>query len=88
MIEEYFVKTRNWHCKRWVKFFLDISHVWGVYRGDLYDDGDGKYLLLTTSKHKALATWWYFMLFARFSGGWTYVLHQGKYMKNSDPECR
>ena len=24
----YFVKTRNWHSKRWVKFFLDISHLW------------------------------------------------------------
>jgi hypothetical protein len=41
----YLVKTRNWHCKRWVKFFLDISHVWGIKRGDYYDDGDGKYFL-------------------------------------------
>jgi hypothetical protein len=45
----YFVKTRNWHCKQWVKFFLDISHVWGVKRGDYYDDGDGKYILETSS---------------------------------------
>jgi hypothetical protein len=73
MSETYFVKTRNWHCRKWVKRFLDISHLWGVQRGDYYDDGDGKYLLLTTSKRKAIVTWWYFMLFAKFSGGWTYV---------------
>src|SRR3954470_25014877 len=73
-IETYFVKTRNWHCRRWVKRFLDISHLWGVRRGDLYEDGDGKYILLTTSKRKAHLTWWYFMLFAEFSGGWTYLM--------------
>src|SRR4051812_17828278 len=40
MRETYFVKTRNWHCQRWVKRFLDISYLWGVQRGDYYDDGD------------------------------------------------
>jgi hypothetical protein len=69
-----------------VKFFLDISHRWGVRRGDYYDDGDGKYILQTTNRLKALLTWHYFMLFAEFFGGWTYVLHKGCYIKNSAPE--
>jgi hypothetical protein len=86
MNEIYFVKTRNWYCKRWVKLFLDISIMWGVKRGDYYEDGDGKYILQTSNKRKALLTWQYFMLFAEFSGGWTYVLHGGKYIRNSDPE--
>jgi hypothetical protein len=86
MTDTYFVKTRNWYCRGWVKSFLDISHLWGVKRGDYYDDGDGKYLLLTTSKRKALVTWWYFMLFSGVSGGWTYVQYKGSYLKNSDPK--
>jgi hypothetical protein len=28
----YLVKTRNWHCKKRVKLFLDISHKWGAQR--------------------------------------------------------
>src|SRR6516162_6590689 len=43
----YKVKTRNWHCKRWVNYCLSISHLWGVERGDFYDDGDGKFILYT-----------------------------------------
>jgi hypothetical protein len=85
-IETYFVKTRNWHCRRWVKRLLDISHLWGVRRGDQYEDGDGKYILLTASKRKAHLTWWYFMLFAEFSGGWTYLMHKGDYIKNNAPK--
>jgi hypothetical protein len=80
----YFVKTRNWHCRRWVKSFLDISHLWGVKRADFYDDGDGKYYLETYSKTLAFLTWHYFMFFEPFSGGWTYIQHEGKFIKNSD----
>ena len=82
----YFVKTRNWFCKRWVKFFLDIAHLWGVKRADYYEDGDGKYYLETNNKILAVLTWSYFMIFCPFSGGWTYVRHNGEYIKNSDPE--
>lgn len=82
----YLVKTRNWHCKRWVKFFLDISHVWGIKRGDYYDDGDGKYIFETSNKLLALLTWSYFMIFYPYSGGWTYIRSEGKFIKNSDPE--
>ena len=85
MVKVYFTKTRNWHCKRWVKRFLDISHLWGVKRGDFYDDGDGKYYLETFSKMLALLTWHYFMLLGPFSGGWTYIQFKGKFIKNSDP---
>jgi hypothetical protein len=81
----YFVKTRNWHCKRWVKRFLDISHLWGVKRGDYYDDGDGKYYLETGNRMLALLTWHYFMLLNPFSGGWTYVKYESEFIKNSDP---
>jgi hypothetical protein len=82
----YFVKTRNWHCKRWVKLFLDISKLWGIERGDCYEDGDGKYLIDTNNKFLALFTWYYFMIFYPFSGGWTYVSYKNDIIKNSDPE--
>ena len=81
----YFVKTRNWHCKRWVQFFLNISHLWGVKRGDYYDDGDGKYILETSNKLLAFITWSYFMIFYPYSGGWTYIRSEGEFIKNSDP---
>ena len=80
----YLVKTRNWHCKRWVKAFLDVSKTWGVERGDSYDDGDGKYFLRTRSKTVAILTWYYFMLFYKFSGGWTYVNSESGFIRNSD----
>jgi hypothetical protein len=81
----YYVKTRNWHCKSWVKFFLDISYLWGVRRADYYEDGDGKYILETSSKILALMTWGYFMIFYQYSGGWTYIRSEGMFIKNSDP---
>jgi hypothetical protein len=81
----YFVKTRNWHQKRWVQFFLNISHLWGVKRVDYYEDGDGKYILETSKKILALITWGYFMIFYQYSGGWTYIRSEGKFIKNSDP---
>ena len=82
----FFVKTRNWHCKKWVKALIGISKLWGVKRGDLYEDGDGKYYLETFSEVKAVLTWAYFMALYRFSGGWTYVYHNDKYLLNSDKE--
>jgi hypothetical protein len=82
----YLVKTRNWHCKRWVNCFLAISHLWGVKRADYYDDGDGKYIFETPIKLLALFTWHYFMIFYPYSGGWTYVRSEGEFIKNSDPE--
>lgn len=81
----YYVKTRNWHCKRWVQFFLNISHLWGVERGDFYEDGDGKYILFTSNKILALLTWIYFMIFYPYSGGWTYIRYEGEFVRNSDP---
>jgi hypothetical protein len=82
----YFVKTRNWHCNKKIKFFLDISRLWGVQRGDSYDDGDGKYILRTNNLAIAVLTWSYYMIFYPFSGGWTYVHNGDRYILNSDPE--
>lgn len=79
MDKRYFVKTRNWHCNRIVKGFLDLSHLVGVQRGDSYSDNDGKYYLETDSRALALAVWRYFMLFERFSGGWTYAVDLEKH---------
>jgi len=56
-----------------------------VKRADYYDDGDGKYYLETYNKVLALLTWSYFMLFEQFSGGWTYIRYDGKYIRNSEP---
>jgi hypothetical protein len=81
----YFVKTRNWHCKRWVKFFLDLSRMRGVKRADCYEDEDGKYVFETANKMLALFTWRYFMIFYRYSGGWTYVHRAGMFIRDSDP---
>ncbi len=83
MNKKYFVKTRNWHCKKWVFTLLNLSKFLGVYRGDSYGDGDGKFCLETNSSLKAYFTWGYFMLFYRFSGGWTYCLKDGLYILNS-----
>jgi len=73
----YDVKTRNWHCRKWVKRLLDLSHKWGVVRGDSYQDGDGKYILSTNNMALAWATWAYFMMLRHFSGGWTYIVRPG-----------
>jgi hypothetical protein len=58
--------------------------LWGVERGDFYDDGDGKYILYTPHKTLAIVTWYYFMLFYPYSGGWTYIANKNGYIKNSD----
>lgn len=58
----------------WVRKLLDISHLWGVLRGDSYDDGDGKFYLETNSFIKALATLGYFMLWSKLTGGATYMV--------------
>ena len=79
----YFIKTRNWHCKKWVFHLLAISHFWGVYRGDSYSDGDGKFCLETNNPLLAWFTWLYFMLFRHFSGGWTYIVRPGKDLNQS-----
>jgi hypothetical protein len=81
----YLVKTRNWHCRKWVKFFLDFSHMWGAERADSYDDGDAKYILKTRSMAVAMFTWIYYMLFSHFSGGWTYVHNGEKFLLDSEP---
>ncbi len=70
----YFIKTRNWHCKKWVFKLLTISYLWGVKRGDSYEDGDGKFCLETNKLLLAWFTWSYFMLLRYFSGGWTYII--------------
>lgn len=79
MNKRYYVKTRNWKCNRIVKGFLDLSHLVGVRRGDSYTDGDGKYFLETDSRALAVAVWAYFMLFERFSRGWTYAYDTQRY---------
>jgi len=71
---KYFVKTRNWHCNKTVFKLLSITQKFGVYRGDSYTDGDGKFCLDTTNGFKAVLIWSYFMLLSRFSGGWTYLV--------------
>lgn len=75
----FFVKTRNWYCRKWVKIFLDLSHLWGVQRGDSYTDGDGKYYLETDSRAAAIATFLYFLALSPLTGGWTYIVDQKRY---------
>lgn len=79
---KYYVKTRNWYCKMWVRRLLDLSHRWGTLRGDTYRDGDGKFYLETNSKALAVFTWLYFMALVKLTGGWTYCIDTHKYSIN------
>ena len=74
----YFIKTRNWYCNRTVFDLLNVTEKVGVVRGDLYTDGDGKFILETRNELKAWAIWLYFILLKPFSGGWTYIIRPGK----------
>ena len=82
MNKRYYVKTRNWNCKRWVHMLLNISILFGAYRGDNYTDGDGKYIFETDSKAQGLAMLRYYLLLERFSGGWTYIREKGVEIDN------
>ncbi len=82
-MKTYLVKTRNWHQRKLIFYLLNISKLWGVQRGDGYDDGDGKFYLETNNWQVALLTWYYFSLWERFSGGWTYIYSNGRYLKNN-----
>ncbi len=75
MEKKYFVKTRNYKCRMWVRKILDISHLWGTCRGDSYDDGDGKFYLETNNLLLALVTFGYFMALRPLTRGWTYILN-------------
>lgn len=77
----YRVKTRNWNCSRTVKSYLDLTLKLGVYRGDNYEDGDGKYCFETKNALQAWGIWLYFMALRCFSGGWTYIVRPGKQLK-------
>lgn len=69
----YKVKTRNWHCKKWVLRLLQFTCKFTV-KCNVYDDGDGKFWLETSNGFKAWMIWVYFMLLRHFSGGWTYIV--------------
>lgn len=70
----YIVKTRNWHCKKWVFNLLAKTYKFGVVRGDSYNDGDGKFCLETKNVLKAILIFLYFTMLKHFSGGWTYII--------------
>ena len=72
----YFIKTRNWHGKRWVLKLLRFSTKWGVNGYMLYDefDPDKKFILETPNPITAWLTWGYFVALRYFSGGWTYII--------------
>ena len=74
----YQVKTRNWRCRLWVKWLLDLTKSFGVERGDSYTDGDGKYILQTPSRMRAWGMWLYFLILKPWSGGWTYICRPGR----------
>lgn len=75
----YIVKTRNWRCNKRVKKLLDFSCNLGVKTdSNYYYDNDGSYWIETSNKLLAWTVWAYFMLLRRFSGGWTYIIRQGK----------
>ncbi|MFH2062479.1 MAG: hypothetical protein ABIJ43_05840 [Candidatus Beckwithbacteria bacterium] len=80
---KYHIKTRNWHCKLWVKKLLDISLLFGAGRGDNYNDGDGKYGFDTDSLVSGLLMLGYYKLLSHWSGGWTYIMNTGKFFRKA-----
>ena len=70
----YYVKTRNFQGKLWVKNLLDRV----AYGSQDYGDHDVKYGYQTNSLVAALAVLAYFKALSRFSGGWTYIQDQTK----------
>ena len=67
---KYQVKTRNWHCKKFVHNLIAFAP---HERGDSYEDGDGKFFYESNSLIKALPVWLWWMLLRKWSGGWTYI---------------
>ena len=67
----YEIRTRNWHCRRWVKRLLEIAP---SQRGDSYDDGDAKLYVKTSNAARAWLTWSWWMILKPLSGGWTYII--------------
>ena len=76
----YKVKTRNFNCKTWVLYLLNL--IAKNYRVDTYNDGDGKFYLETKNRLKAWTMFLYFMALRPFSGGWTYICRPG-----ADVDC-
>jgi len=50
MNTKYFVKTRNFYCRKWVKRLLELAP---SNRGDFYEDGDAKLYVETASPVRA-----------------------------------
>jgi len=71
----YTIKTRNWHCNRIVFKLLSLTP--NAERGDSYDDGDGKFIVTTSSPVRAWMTFAYFLILEHWSGGWTYIVRPG-----------
>jgi hypothetical protein len=72
----YYVKTRNWHCRRWVFNLLSLTLRAGAFRGDSYNDGDGKFGFESKNLFYSLLVFGYFMALSRWSGGWTYIYNR------------
>ena len=71
---KYYVKTRNWHCKKWL---LPILSVFGK-RADIYDDGDGKLYFESNYFIPCFLVLVYWLALSRWSGGWTYMQNREK----------
>lgn len=84
---KYFVKTRNWHCKKWVFDLLTKTEKFGVVRGDQYTDNDGKFCLETNNIFKAVSIFLYFSLLKHFSGGWTYIVRTNSVFNGFCGDC-
>ena len=81
-MKTYFVKTRNFNCRRWTFSLLSFTQRSGVQRGDSYTDGDGKFYIETTSPLRAWTIFLFFLALRHFSGGWTYIVLPGHELKS------
>ncbi len=83
--KKFFVKTRNWHGKRWVRVLLVV--ISKLTRASIHraPDEDWKFTLYTVNAIHAWVTLFLFLCLAKWSGGWTYIQRPGHDLR---PGCK
>jgi hypothetical protein len=80
-MKNYEAKTRNWHCRSWVRKLLDLTKKIGVQKDGEWEDNDGKYWFESNNLPLCFIVWCYFKALSHWGGGWTYI--RNNYKKNA-----
>lgn len=80
MKKQYYVKSRNWHGRKWVRAVME----WICDRFDASyseaEDNDIKVGFETFSPWQAWTFWALMQALKRWSGGWAYIVRPGRKM--------